>query len=73
LSKIVSEIEEGLKAEGFVPGSAEYENLLLERKVLKCQEYRSVVSCRECHVIDHCTLYRDWLFNIRLPKDSKNT
>ena len=50
------QLEAALMAEGFNPGSPEYEREFTNRKIKLCQEHQGLDACQQCRMYDRCTL-----------------
>lgn len=58
-SRKIVEIEDTLHAEGYKPGTPQFDFLFVKRKIDLCQETRGVPSCQSCPVVEFCSLAAD--------------
>lgn len=54
--KVVDELEMAVEAEGFTPGTAQFEMALRAWKVDKCKELKGFLACTQCPAVLDCTL-----------------
>ncbi len=57
----VSEILDQLHAEGYKPGTPQFNIVFRKRKVERCQEMHGVRSCGACKYFDYCELAKEHL------------
>lgn len=63
-SRVITEIEDQIYAEGYRPGTPQFEYMFRKRRVERCQEMRGVRSCQACHYFDSCELVKLYLRDI---------
>jgi hypothetical protein len=54
--KLLDELEMAVEAEGFAPGSPQFEVALRARKVDKCKELKGYLTCSQCPAVTECSL-----------------
>jgi hypothetical protein len=54
-----------VEAEGFQPGTPQFESKLRQRQVEACQVYQQVPNCSVCPAFDGCDMAKKHLMDIR--------
>ena len=54
--KIIDEMEMTVEAEGFTPGTPQFDAAMRGKKVEKCQEVKGFLTCSQCPAVMECSL-----------------
>jgi hypothetical protein len=64
-SLVIEGLEEEAELEGYKPGTPEFDQVLLAKRVMKCRELRGHSDCHSCQVFEYCTWARDYLIQLK--------
>ncbi len=60
-SLVLRNLEIETESMGLKVGSTEFKSMLLEKRVMKCQEMRGISSCGTCKAMEYCSLIKEYL------------